>query len=1266
MIKFWILYIPLFILLPCAIDVKCIESDARLNIWSFDLSEDDSVQLDKDFKYNGTDVSHHFKCNRSDFRLFLKEFVKEAEELKKKNDADIKKNVSIDERGRTFNKRVLVVNRDQIEIVLEELEDILGCQECPTILFRLGDEKGDITDYNSLLDFCSKFLLKNGKTKVGKEQINEKKLDFDKPRLSEIFDNDKKNFRIITEYYLNNNSGEIIKTLFDLKKGIINDIKTLFGLREEIINDIKTATENIISTNELGQGILNFAAICEKYQQAENAILSSKNIKELTSVLNSYIRWRKILLQAQIIRTFIYFPGKKDIVKEKEIEETIKSRIGQEKIPDGFKDKYPGYFFSDTFACANYSESIKKMENDKTVKKIISQYNFSLNSFLDLFCLYSKIDNNLLFSSFLPKDGIFGSLNNILNELKKGTIFTEKESVLFKIVKETASNGTNFNKNVFYELDKQTKVHFNSIIFDYLTDLLGRVKKFLEDAGGEKKLEDAVGKGTKYDFHNANRVFEIIRVISSYINPVLKKKEGRPELIYNAILSLIKEMKTLSVSPYINGILMECSLVLNTLMEYFIYLKDFNAYVSESNRKKQLALKKDTISNKLENLCIINEEEYKNLLSLNGHTPKIIEAVAQRLYEYSGDEQKNNPFFKIVVMGDMRAGKTLLIRNLFDEAERFKFKVGNGDTSTTRKVTSYIRKYSGKDKCIQITDTPGFEGIKEKDLGYEEIDPKFDALFNRDDTVVLDIVLFREGCIDWLAENHKKIITRVLNETENKIIFLIPFTSLQKNAKKIKEKFLASLFYNLYIRGKDFPVEEEELKRNYKKFVERVIAIPINQLYSEENNESRFGLCKMGEAVKQCLSEKRQDDIFYDLFIKSLPGDTLCEEEEKKEDKKEEKKEEKIGPLKHLLLESLIGFNNFKLEIKDKGLIHSEALLEIDKKYSWYHGDKESYELLNCVYLFYLGSSSLINQFCTKSYDPLLYEIYKTEIYRLAEFITSPYFFNYLCLDNEKLDYNIFFFKEEIDLLNSKEELEEILKKKKLLAQFCLVADDPFFIWEGDYETIKKACVEFNSNYNNFKPLSSAENAMGTNYNLIKNKLDNYFGGKEESIGEIYLNFVVCYDTTQRRYIIDRTNLCFLGINLERNENQYEIIPKSLEDHIKNLNQEIKGNTTYRSFQDYITYDNILSRRYHHSGRKQLIRKRELECIEVVFNAIQEEKKKEAKGNIEDKKEEPKIEEKKEEQKQEKEEEEPKENRTIDQIEEYEIEEKKKDACVIF
>ena len=66
LIKFWVLYIPLYIFLPCAIDVECIENDARLNILSFDLSEDDSVQLNKDFKYNGTDVSRHFKCNRSD------------------------------------------------------------------------------------------------------------------------------------------------------------------------------------------------------------------------------------------------------------------------------------------------------------------------------------------------------------------------------------------------------------------------------------------------------------------------------------------------------------------------------------------------------------------------------------------------------------------------------------------------------------------------------------------------------------------------------------------------------------------------------------------------------------------------------------------------------------------------------------------------------------------------------------------------------------------------------------------------------------------------------------------------------------------------------------------------------------------------------------------------------------------------------------------------------------------------------------------------
>ena len=160
-IKFWILYIPLYILLPCAIDVKCIESDARLNIWSFDFL-DDSVPLDEKFKYNGTDVSRHFKCNRSDFRLFLKEIVKEAEELKKKNDADIKKKVSIEERGRTFNKRVLVVNRDQLKIVLEELGDILGCQECPTILF---------------CDICDKDNIKNNIINNDKDIQEEKKID---------------------------------------------------------------------------------------------------------------------------------------------------------------------------------------------------------------------------------------------------------------------------------------------------------------------------------------------------------------------------------------------------------------------------------------------------------------------------------------------------------------------------------------------------------------------------------------------------------------------------------------------------------------------------------------------------------------------------------------------------------------------------------------------------------------------------------------------------------------------------------------------------------------------------------------------------------------------------------------------------------------------------------------------------------------------------------------------------------------------------------
>ena len=1390
-IKFWILYIPLYILLPCAIDVKCIESDARLNIWSFDFL-DDSVPLDEKFKYNGTDVSRHFKCNRSDFRLFLKEIVKEAEELKKKNDADIKKKVSIEERGRTFNKRVLVVNRDQLKIVLEELGDILGCQECPTILFcdicdkdniknniinndkdiqeekkidapseekdnsksdslfnknfNITDKKKDsrgvkdkITDYNTLLKFCSKYL-KNSKKEVDKEEINEQKLEFGKSSLSEIFDNDKKNFGIITEYYLNNNSGEIIKTLFDLKKWIIKDIETLLKLKEGSINDIETllckevnsikdekiiedkikeandkikeATENIISLNGLKQSVLNFAAICEKYQKAENAILSldSKNIDKPHDVLENYIRWRKILLQAQIIRTFIYFLGEENIVKKNE--EIIKECTKQKMIPEDFEESYTDFFFNDNFKTANYNALIENMKENDAVKTAIALFDgFSFDSFLDLFWLYSKY--NAIISPFL-KDGIFSKLKDFLKELYEGTLFTKKKSVLFKIVNEAASNGTDFNENVFYKLDKQIKAHFNSIIFDYLTDLLVRVKK---------NFEDAVGKGTTYDFHNANKVFEIIRVISSYINPVLQKKKGRPELICNAIILLMKEMKDLSVPADINGILMECSLVLNTLIEYFIYVKDFNDYVSKINEDKQLDLKKNTISNKLDNLCIINEEEYKNLLSLDGSTPEIIKAVAQRLYEYREDEHRNNPFFKIVVMGNMRAGKTLLIRNLFNEEERFKFKVANGDTSTTSEVRSYIRTYDKTEKYIQITDTPGFESIAENDKGYQAISAKFNNLFNGDDTVVLDIVLFREGCINWLSENHKKTITRVLEETGNKIIFLIPFTSLKKNAKKIKEKFLASLFYNLYIKGKDFPVEEKELKENYKNFVERVIAIPINQLHSEENKESRFGLREMGETVMQCLSEKKKDDIFYDSFINSLPKDELCKEEDRI--KKEEEKiddpsidkkdisesgfddkiftlnnknnksanspiislgkniennynlgKEKLGSLKDLIRETLIGFNNFKLKTKDTKLIQSEslqleikdtehiqskALPKIDKKYSWYHDDKESYELLNCVCLLYLASSYFINQICKKSYDPLLYEIYKTESYRLAELIISPYFFNYLCLDNEKLNYNIFFFKEEIDLLNGKKELKNFLEKQKSLAQFCLVADDPFFISEDDYKSIQELCAKFNENYNNFNPLSRVKNAMEENYKQIKNKLENYFGGKEESIGERYLNFVVCYDTTQQRYIIDRTNLCFLGINLERDKNQYEIKPDSLKNYIKDLNEAIKGFKSYNDFEKTIKDKNkkgILYRRYHHPDREQLIRRIELNRIKEEEERIKKEKEKKRKKE-EEKRKKRKTEEKKEELKIEEGEEqvinEEKEDKTIDQIEGDEI-----------
>lgn len=749
----------------------------------------------------------------------------------------------------------------------------------------------------------------------------------------------------------------------------------------------------------------------------------------------------------------------------------------------------------------------------------------------------------------------------------------------------------------------------------------------------------------------------------------------------------MEEMKTLNVSSDINTILVECSLVINTLMEYFIYTKDFNAYVSEINKNKQLSLKQDTISNKLDNFCIINKEEYISLSSLNVPASGIIKTVAQKLYEYKEDRQKNNPFFKIVVMGDMRAGKTLLIRSLFEEKDRFKFKVANGDTSTTCEVTSYTRTYNNIKKYIQITDTPGFEGIgKENDRGYKAISKNFNDLFKCDDTVVLDIILFREGCIDWLSESHKHIITRVLNETGKKIIFLIPFTSLKKNADKIKEKFFAYLFYNLYVWGKEFPLnelDEKELKENYKNFKERVIAIPINQLYSEENNESRFGLCEMGNAVIQCLSEEKQKDIYFsNSFMDSLPENEFCDKDyggiednginsdensqekyninnrsenssmllsDKNIENNDNCGKEKLGSLKHLIIETLVGFNNFKLEMEKPELIQPEPLHEIDE---------ESYNLLNYVYSLYLGSSHFINQFCTKSYDPLLYEIYKTEIYRLAELITSPYFFNYLCLDNGNLNYNIFFFKEEIDLLNDQKNIQKVLERREKLAQFCLVADDPFLISEGDYVDIKEACEKFNSNYDDFNPLSSVKDAMKINYNQIKETLYTYFGinkepkieeKKEKSIDEKYLNFVVCYDTTQQRYIIDRTNLCFLGINLDRDEKNnklYETIPKSLEDYIKNLNIAIKN---FKSCDDFLKTiedkNNILYRRYHHPGKKQLIRSIELNRIREVLDPTKKEKKEKKeddKGNIEEKKEEPKIEEEKE-------------NKTIDEIKENEI-----------
>ena len=89
------------------------------------------------------------------------------------------------------------------------------------------------------------------------------------------------------------------------------------------------------------------------------------------------------------------------------------------------------------------------------------------------------------------------------------------------------------------------------------------------------------------------------------------------------------------------------------------------------------------------------------------------------------------------------------------------------------------------------------------------------------------------------------------------------------------------MFYSLYINGKELPLNEEKLKENYKNFVERIIAIPINQLHSEENKESRFGLREMGFTVRKCLSEKEQKDDkeFWCSFWRSLPDNEPCEEE---------------------------------------------------------------------------------------------------------------------------------------------------------------------------------------------------------------------------------------------------------------------------------------------------------------------------------------------------------------------------------------------------
>ena len=1277
-IKFLILYFFLYILLPCGVDVKCEEDAAMLNVCAFNI-DDNENKIGHDHHYDGRNIYQYFKFNTRDFELYLKEVLDEIRKLKKKNTEDIQKGVNLGRRGIAFNKRVLAINIDQVETVFEVLGDELGCQECP--VFLVHDKKNEIKTYAEFTEFASEFL-KNDKKE---DEIVQSPLIQIKDFLNSFISENEKIFDILNSYYSKDRGKrEIITEIAKLREDIFTDIKTLKkkGLLKKddetkIITKnkyIEPEDENFFEEIDVAKieteydracHVINFEGICEKYEEVENKILKSSTMNK--EVLEEYLSWRATLLKAQMLRALISLFGYQHVVNENK--KYIKKNLIFCNIPENFTKIYNIFFFSDEFPTENLFDMLKRLGETDSCKTALRwcksadshDDTFAIRSLLDWAFLFFEhkeiIDTALLIKKtlpFLPKNensdtGIFVKIKDRLEELKKGSsLFAKKKSVLFEIIKKTAScKKEGFNEKEFYELDEKIKDHFNSIIINYLNNILKMVESFKDD---EQR------KGVTYDFHNANVVYEFIRAFTRYIAPVLERKEGRQELIYNGILILQDALKTLNMSASVNRILMECSLVLNILMEYFIYVKDFNAYISQKSMNKELTLKRNNISNKLDSFCLINTDDYTNLTNLvskhEGNAPDIINAVAQRLYEYGEDKKRNNPYFNIVVMGDMRAGKTLLIRSLFDEGERFKFKVASGDTSTTSKITSYTRTYNDTEEYIQITDTPGFEGVEKKDdRGHIGISNNFDNLFNGDDnTIVVDIVLFKDGCINWLSESHKDIVTQILDKKENKIIFLIPFTGLKKNAKKIKEKFLASLFYNLYVRGNEFPAKEENISSYFKKFMERIIAIPINQIHSEEDNESRFGLETMGKTIiKLFKQQKCVDEDFKKAFIKSLPANKHCKndieeekEEEEEEEEKEEEKEEKevsdelknfnniineendkkeIRPSKSpILLDLLCSFNNFnfKIDIEDedfKNLSDKDFKIEIDKKCFWHTKDKDSYNLLKYIYLFYTGFSSLINQFCTKSYDPLMYEIYETEMYRLAEFITSPYFFNYLCLSNEKLGYNIFLFEEEIILLNKKELLEKILEKQKTLARFCLVADNPFLISEGDYETIKKACEKFNSNYKGIKPLSSVKNAMETNYNQIKKKLDTYFDKKGENIGEQYLNFVVCYDPTQRRYILDRTNLCFLEIKLERDEKNklYEIIPESLKGYIKDLNGAINEIKSYDDFLKIIEDKNnkgILYRRYHHLDKKRLIREIELNRIREVLSPREKEEKK--------------------------------------------------------